>query len=96
MTIKTNNRYQPLLHWEQLTKRERSDFDWITDSDHDPAEFQFFRHKGNCYCMADFMPCPKDTFLDKWDGYHGDSFFSGVAIKLSDCGDCVKVATYIC
>jgi hypothetical protein len=30
----------------------------------------------------------------EWDGYHSDSFFSGVLVKYSRCGDAVKVATY--
>lgn len=30
-----------------------------------------------------------------WDGYHGDSYFSGIVIKLSPDGEQYQVGKYI-
>ena len=59
----------------------------------DPSEGSFFRYRNWVYSLDQFMVNNHDDFKD-WHGHHGDSFFSGVLIKLSDCGDAVKVATY--
>lgn len=32
--------------------------------------------------------------MSAWHGYHGDSYFSGVLIRLSDDGERYQVATY--
>jgi hypothetical protein len=34
-------------------------------------------------------------WIKEFDGYHNDSYFSGILIKLSDTGEAVKVYTYI-
>ena len=89
MKIITNNHWRTFLYGYELTDKERAEFDWI-----DPEEFDchsFFRYRGWVYSLSEFMPA---GFLQDatWDGYKGDSFFSGVAIKLSDDGEQYKVA----
>jgi len=70
--------------------------EWIDEEEEVEACFDY---KGNTYFLSEFMRV--DGFSSKiedfegFDGYRGDSFFSGLLIKLSDCGDCVKVYTYI-
>lgn len=54
----------------------------------------YFRYKGVWYHLDMFMR-GDPTGDGYWDGAHGDSFFSGVVIKLSDDGDAFQVGTYI-
>jgi hypothetical protein len=94
LTIRTNGHYRPVLCWENLTEKEKAEYDIETF-----YNSSFFRYRGWVYTLEDFMRIGNDsgyTGLDftGWDGYHSDSFFSGVLVKYSRCGDAVKVATY--
>ena len=87
MKIITNHHWRNFLYGYELTDKEKEEFDWI-----DPEEFDthsFFRYRGSTYSIQDFMV---SSILPGWHGFHGDSFFSGVAIKLSDDGEQYKVA----
>ena len=76
--------------------------EWNKD-DKDPEWENYFTYRGEIYFLSQFMRIDKKSpfyLLDKdgnqvFDGYHGDSFFSGILIKYSDCGDAVKAYTYI-
>ena len=57
----------------------------------------FFSFKGHWYHLDQFMRIDSgapDAFQD-WNGYHADSFYSGVLIQVSDDGETYKIATYI-
>lgn len=88
LTIKTNGHYRPLMCWEELTEKEREWHDW-EGADED----SFFRYKGHAYHMGEFMRVGGEVF-PSWDGAHSESYFSGVLVKYSNCGDAVKVGTY--
>lgn len=88
ITIRTNSHYRPILCWENLTAKEQAEFDsgLFYDS-------SFFRYRGWCYTLDDFMRVDGSPFYG-WDGYSSQSFFSGVLVKYSSCGDAVKVGRY--
>lgn len=91
LEITTNNQPRPLLGWDDLTSKEQKEFDWIED----PIEtgFDFFRYKGSTYSLQEFLVAPYPDF-EGWDGYHSDSYFSGILIRIVEDGDAVVVATY--
>lgn len=88
LKIITNGHYRPLLFWEELTPKEQEDFDWEGAN-----EDNFFRYKGSVYNQGDFMRVSGEEFAG-WEGVRGDSYFSGVLIKFSLCGDGVKVGRF--
>ena len=90
LTIRTNGQYRPVLCWENLTEKEKSEYDIETF-----YNSSFFRYRGWVYTLEDFMRVDNNAPFTGWDGYHSDSFFSGVLVKYSSCGDAVKVATYL-
>lgn len=55
------------------------------------------QHYGKHYDLSDF--CGLNNFNPSWmrafDGYHIDSFFSGILIKYAEDGEEVKIFTYI-
>lgn len=57
LTIKTNGHYRPLLCWEELTQKERGEFDW-NGADWD----SFFRYRGYTYHMGEFMRVGGEVF----------------------------------
>jgi hypothetical protein len=60
---------------------------------------EYFNYHGKRYYLSEFMRIENyaPEWMKEFDGYAGDSFFSGVLIKLSECDmdDCVKAYTYI-
>lgn len=97
MEIITNHHWNNFLYGYELPESARADFDYI-----DAAEFDshnFIRYRGYFYDPAEFMRVPvayqgAAEFQD-WHGYHADSYFSGVLIRISDDGEQYQIATYI-
>jgi hypothetical protein len=87
LTIKTNGHYRPLISWYDLLQKEQDEYGEVF------RDSSFFRYRGWCYTLDDFMRVDGSPFYG-WDGYHNHSFFGGLLVKYSSCGDAVKVATY--
>ena len=103
VTIISNYQWREFIGFWELNASQQAEiwnqgFDYLDDIE---SEY-FINYRGRWYHLSDFMslhnkvhcPNPPD-FMVGWDGYHSDSFFSGVLIKVSDCGDAYKIATYI-
>jgi len=91
LEIKTNNVPRLKLYGYQLSEKERKEFDYIDAEDFDTHDF--FRYKGIIYDLGEFMSIPvmpEASPLNEWDGYSGDSFFSGVVIRY-DCSNDDKI-----
>jgi len=93
MKIITNNQPRQLLYWEELTKEEKKNFDYLTPAD---TTNQFVRYKGWVYDVHDMMrvyrdmlPCRAQNVLSAWDAYVGDSYFSGVVLKWTVDADVI-------
>lgn len=84
MEIRTNNIPRDLIKDYQLSEKEREEFDYLDwaaiDDGRDSATF--FKYKGRLYDLGEFVITPES--LKPWDGMAGDSFFSGVLIRLVD------------
>lgn len=89
LTIKTNNHFRPVIYWDELTTKEQEEYEYLTEEGG-----SFFRYRDWTYFLGDFMRIDDNAPFKGWDGYHSDSFFSGVLVKYSNCGDAVKVGTY--
>src|SRR6185369_11732596 len=91
-----------IIMWHELTAAEQCEFDWL-DTDDKRNEATFFRYKGVVYALSEFMritpaiaPHCQRPGWEAFDGYHSDSFFSGVLIKYADDYEQVIAATYYC
>ena len=94
-----NGHIRDLINYWELMPKEIRQFDWIDDPDYG---YTFFRYKGWTYCTADFPRIEKyaPEWMQEFDGYSGDSFFSGVLVKYAEIEDSygdmgLKVYTYI-
>ena len=97
LTIKTNNQPRQTVPGYVLFNNQavRFQFDFLTDEEF--RDESFVRYHGWWYAMGDFMrgDWSQDSELCKWDGYHSDSYFSGVLIKWADeSGDEVIMGRY--
>jgi hypothetical protein len=92
MEIKGNGHYRDILFFWELTKKEQ---DEIKDDYEDIQESSFFRFKGRVYDLNDFMRIDSNHMdFAGYHGYHADSFFSGILVKMSECGEGVSVYQY--
>ena len=96
LTIYTNNVPRNVLYGYELSPAEQAEFDYMDDIN----DGSFFRYKGQVYDLGEFMRVT-DTMenchgFKGWDGYHGDSYFSGVLVKYTDDCEQVIVGRWIC
>lgn len=92
VTIVTNNQPRAVLYWHELTPRERSEFDYLENDDAQSAA-SFARYRGAVYDLGEFMRIDGGP-LAAWLGYAGDTFFSGVVVRLDSSGDSVTFGRY--
>jgi len=99
ITVKTNHVPRDVIDSSQLTAKEREEFsyhNWTAlENGEDSADF--FRYKGETYDVGEFMTTstlPEFNPLTRWDGYHSDSFFSGIVIRYVDNGERIIVGTF--
>jgi hypothetical protein len=67
----------------------RKQFDYLNDEEFENEDFVIY--KGYTYGMCDFMVNQTQFHMHGWDGYHSDSYFSGVLIKYVKDSDCNEV-----
>ena len=99
LEIRTNRHWRNFLYRNEVPAAVLADrFDWLSEDD---GYDGFFQYRGWWYHTSEFMACPPvvkdnpDDAMAYWDGYHGDSYFSGVVIKISRDGEQYQIGTYM-
>ena len=92
MQIITDHKSRFTIDGFELSENERAQFDYIDE----PENGLFFRYRGELYDVGEFTRVPKDSplALCGFDGLHIDTYFSGIAIKLLNGGESVKIARF--
>jgi len=90
ITIKTNHVPRDVIYGFELSPKDLAKFDYKED----PENAEFFRYRGQVYDLGEFLHTRSTRFEQFWDGYHSDSFFSGILIRYVDDYERVIVATY--
>lgn len=101
----TNRIARPLLSIEQLTPKQRSDFDYVSEDD---FSLRFVEYRGSMYDALDAQRIEPDNRhshpvgwamrvhpgepLASFDSFIGETYFSGVAFRFVDDGDSVVIA----
>jgi len=68
MHIITNNQPRNLLYGNELSEKERKEFDYIDSEEFDSDSF--IRYRGQIYDFLEFLQINKDSiFFKDWDGY---------------------------
>jgi len=96
LEIISNYHERPIICGSELTEKEREW--WLDLLEPDDLDYcSFFRYKHQVYFLGDFMRFEHypDNSFDGWDGYSGDSFFSGTVVKYSDDCEGVIVGWYM-
>ena len=95
MKITTDHKWKPFTCFGDIPKKDQKDHVGNYNCD-DPSELSFIIYHGSVYSIDDFLWIPENSSLATlgYHGYLGESYFSGVLIKLSDCGDLYQIASY--
>ena len=100
MKVISNYHWNNLVYGYELTDKEKSEFDYISDEDID--SHNFIRYRGNVIDPSEFMATPNNeparqelNELSTWHGYQSDSFFSGLVIRYSSDFEQYQIGTYI-
>ena len=98
LKIRTNHHWREFAYrWDVPADVLADQFDWTNEAYETHGDYLggFFCYHGHWYHLGDFMRTNCELLDLGWHGYAGDSFFSGVAIRLSDDGERFQVATVI-
>lgn len=94
-TIRTNNVPRFTIDAYELTPKEREDFDYLDwpaiEAGNDSRTF--FRFKGHLYDLGEATRCGHAFGMPEWDGYYGETAWSGVLVRLCD-DDRIVVGQY--
>lgn len=91
--VRTNRQWRAFKYRHEVpAKILASQFDWTNEAHEKDGDYSdgFIEYRGCWYHLADFVR----GGIPGWDGAHGDSFFSGVVIRLSKDGEAYQIGTY--
>lgn len=91
--IITNRQWRPFLYREDVpAKILASQFDWTNEAHEKDGDYSdgFIHYRECWYHVGRFVR----GGMPGWDGAHGDSFFSGVVIRLATDGETYQIGTY--
>jgi hypothetical protein len=94
VTVRTDRKWKQFKYRDEVPKKVLADqFDY---QDEDVID-GYFKYRGYWYHTDMFMRLGHGapSAFSGWDGYHSDSAFSGVLIKLSPDGEEYQVGTYM-
>jgi hypothetical protein len=103
LKITTNNVPRDVLSGHDLTEAERAEIDyrdWSVPDDEDGNggdgwDGRYVRYKGTLYDLDD-LDSRGGGSVAGWDGYKGDSFFSGVVFRYPRDGREIDFERVIC
>lgn len=93
LTVVSDLKEKPFRFRSEVPEKVlRENFSWLTDI----CSGNFFKYRARWYHLSEFMHVESHTEFSKagWQGYHGDSFFSGILLALSEDGETYVVGTY--
>ena len=98
LRIITNNNWRQIRYRYEVPPQVLADeFDY---QDEDDTSDGYIYYKGQWYHLDMFMNisqadphCPFPS--SQWQGYHADTFFSGILLQVSDDGEEYRIARYM-
>lgn len=82
MKIVTNNQPRYMISFIELPEKVKADFDYVEEDEQYSDRFVCYR--GGWYDVFEMTTINGIASLDGWDAHMGETYFSGVLVKLSD------------
>ena len=93
LEITTNHVPRLKLYGYELSPKERAEFSHL-DFDGYDALHDFFRYRGQVYDLEGCFLHNEGEFPEYWHGFLGESYFSGMLVRLCADPDYVIVGRY--
>lgn len=91
VVVSSDGKFKPFLYDYQVPKKVLADYNWL---DEDAKADGWVKYKNEYLHLSDFMRVSGSGMGRDWSGAHGDSFFSGTVIKMTDDGEEYKIGRY--
>lgn len=93
MRVTTDHKWKNFKCGYEVPARIHAEYDWL-DEEEKYNGWLCYRHRW--YHVSDFLRIDGNGPLagEGWNGAHGDSYFSGVVIRLSRDGEMYQIGTY--
>ena len=89
----TNNHWREVISGYELPDKMRQEFDYLEGEDFDCNNF--IKYNGQYYDLSDFLRIEGESHpLADWHGVANHTYFSGLVIRLSSCGDAYQIGRY--
>ena len=93
LQIITDGKWKHLKYGYEVPKKVLDECDWLSEEEKTDG---WIMYRKRWYHIKEFgMITPQSPLPTDWDGYLGDSFFSGIIIKFSEEFETYKIGTYI-
>ena len=93
LQIITDGKWKNIKYGYEVPKSVLDDCDWLSEEEKTDGWIQY---RKTWYHVKEFSRVTSQSpFTPNWDGYLGDSFFSGVVIEFAANGEQYKIGTYI-
>ena len=88
-----------ILTWYDLTKKEREDFDYLSDPE---SDFRGFRYYKKVYYLGEFLTTRKTPWnphgwsypISEWDGIESGAYGYPLVVRLTEDNESVIVGVY--
>lgn len=79
----------PIIDWYELSDKQQAYATDLWGGLIDLEQSSYFTSKGEVFLLDDYMRVENHApdWMKQFDGYHGDSFFSGTLIKFVESDD---------
>lgn len=92
MRIVSDFKWKQFKYDYQVSKKVLQDYEHLQGDSFDG----FIKYRNRFYHLSDFLSVQDKALQQKgWHGIYNDSYFSGILIAVSDCGEMYKIATFI-
>lgn len=94
LKIRTNKRWRHFKYGYEVPEKVLKD--QFAHLDEGETYDGFILYRKRWYHLSDYMVINNhpDSEFSSWDGYAGDSYFSGTLIRVSQDGESYQIATY--
>ena len=91
--ILTNNHWRKFISGWELPDKMRQEFDYLEGEDFDCNNF--IKYGGQYYDLSNFLRIEGENHpLANWHGVNAMSYFDGLVIRLSPCGEAYQIGRY--
>ena len=81
VVVSSDGKFKPFLYEYEVPKKVLAAYDWLDEED---KAYDWVKYKNEYLHLSDFMRLSGPGMGRDWNGVHGDNYFSGIVIQVTD------------